>query len=173
MLDSLYTNLFRPDQSRLSLDISILVGLLVALVLALNAAGAVNVGVLGAVGFLFVFVWAGLLGLFWLTAAVNLLAQLLGGQGGGRSTLLALPQSLWPLLLSGPAIAATNWSGTLGNTFSFLILLGTYTSLTGAIHQVHQLSWLKSALCLAMTLALSGLALMGLFLWPFMIFLGT
>jgi hypothetical protein len=173
MLDALYTNLFRPGQRQPSPDVSILVGLLVALILALNAAGALQVGVVGALGFLLVFGYAGLLGLFWLAAAVNLLAQLFGGEGGGRSTLVALTQSLWPLLLSGPAIAANQWSNSLGNTFSFFVLLGTYATLTGAIHQVHRLSWLTSALCLGMTLVLSGLALMGLFLWPFMIFLGT
>lgn len=172
MLDSLYVNLFRPAHARLSPEVSILIGLLAALILALNAAGAIRLGAGGVAILLLVFIYAGLLGLFWLAAAINLLAQLLGGQGQGRSTLSAIAQGLWPLLLTGPAIAAARWSAALGNLFSFLVVLATYFTLSGAIRQVHQFNWLKSALCLAIALVLSVLALGGLFLWPLMIFLG-
>lgn len=173
MLESLYPNLFRPSQRRLSPTVSLLIGLLTALILALNAAGTVNVGAGGAIFLLFIFVGAGLLGLFWLVAAVNLLAQLFGGRGSGGATLAAMTQALWPLLLSGPAIAAANWSSAWGSLFSFLVTLGTYITLTAAIRQVHQFSWFKASLCLAVTLVLSGLALLGLVLWPLMITLGT
>jgi len=172
MLDSLYVNLFRPAQTRLSPEVSLLIGLLAALILALNAAGAIKLGAGGVVVLWLTFIYAGLLGLFWLAAAINLLAQLLGGQGQGRSMLSAIAQGLWPLLLTGPAIAAAHWSAALGNLFSFLVVLATYFTLAGAIRQVHQLNWFKSAFCLAGTLVLSVLALGGLFLWPLIIFLG-
>lgn len=172
MLDSLYTNLFRPAQARPSAQVSLLIGWLAVLILTLNAAGAIQLGTGGVVILLVAFMAGGLLGLFWLAAAANLLAQLLGGQGQGRSTLSAIAQGLWPLLLTGPAIAAAHWSTVLGSLFSFLVVLATYFTLTAAIRQVHQLDWLKSALCLAITLVLSVFALGGLFLWPLMIFLG-
>lgn len=173
MLDTLYGSLFRPSQGRVTPQVGLMVGLLIVLVLALNAGGAVGLGAGGVIGFILGFFLAGLLGLFWLTAAVNLLAQLLGGQGSGRATLIAITLGLWPLLLTAPAIAAASWSATLGALFSFAVTLGVFVTLTVAIRRVHHLSWLKAILCLAITLVLSGLALLGLIVWPLMIFLGT
>ena len=103
----------------------------------------------------------------------NLIAQLLGGQGDGRATLEGIARGLWPLLFTGLAIAAANWSILLGQLFSSAVTLGVFITLIIAIRQVHRFSWLKASLCLILTLILSGLALSGLFLWPLMIILGT
>lgn len=177
MLDTLYSSLFRPTPERVTPQAGIIIGLIIVLVLALNAGGAVGLGAGGVIGFTLGFLLAGLLGLFWLSAAVNLLAQLLGGQSGaqsgGRATLIAVTLGLWPLLLTGPAIAAAKWSATLGSLFSFVVTLGAFVTLTVAIRRVHHLSWIKAVLCLTITLILSGLALLGLIFWPLMIFLGT
>ena len=173
MLDTLYSSLFRPTPERVTPQAGIIIGLIIVLVLALNAGGAVGLGAGGVIGFTLGFLLAGLLGLFWLSAAVNLLAQLLGGQSGGQATLIAVTLGLWPLLLTGPAIAAAKWSATLGSLFSFVATLGAFVTLTVAIRRVHHLSWIKAVLCLTSTLILSGLALLGLIFWPLMIFLGT
>lgn len=174
MLDSLYTAMFRPaPEVRVSSQAAITIGLLALFILALNAAGAAQLGVAGVIGFTLLFQFAGLLGWYWLSASVNLLAQLIGGQGNGRTTLLAIAQGLWPLLLTGPAISATQWSNTFGALFSAAITLGTFVTLVIAIRDVHHFGWLQAILCLFTTLVLSGLALLGLILWPLMLILGT
>ena len=173
MLDSVYTAIFRPFQIRFPARAAVAIGLLIILVLALNAAGTTNLGVGGAIAFAILFLVAGTLGWYWLAASVNLIAQLLGGQGNGRGTLEGMAWGLWPLLFTGVAIAATNWSIFLGQLFYWTIILGTLVTLAIAIRYVHQLSWLKTSLCLGITLILSILALSGLLLWPLMIILGT
>jgi hypothetical protein len=174
VLDSIYAAIFRPTADiRFSTQASIAIGLLAILVLALNAAGRVNAGVGGAIGFLLLFFFGGLLGWYWLSASINLLAQLLGGQGDGRATLESVARGLWPILLTAPAIAASDWSNLLGALFSLAVILGTFITLTIAIRHAQQLSLLSAIVCLAITLVLSGLALSGLILWPLMIGLGT
>ena len=173
MLDSVYTAIFRPFQLRFPARAAAAIGLSIVLVLALNAAGTTNLGVGGVVGFTILFLFAGTLGWYWLAASVNLIAQLLGGQGNGRETLEGTAWGLWPLLFTGVAIAATNWSIILGQLFYWIIILGTFVTLAIAIRYVHQLSWLKTSLCLGITLIFSILALTGLLLWPLMIVLGT
>lgn len=172
MLNSLYATIFRPSEVRFSAQVATAIGLLIVLVLALNAAGTAELDAGSTIAFTLLFLFAGLLGWYWLSASVNLLAQLLGGQGDGRATMQAIAQGLWPLLLTGPAISAANWSDTLGELFSFAISAGVFVTLVVAIRHVHQLSWLRAILCLAITLTLSFLALSGLFLWPVMIILG-
>jgi hypothetical protein len=96
----------------------------------------------------------------------------MGGHGTIQSTVGAIVQGLWPLLLAGPAITAMNWSIRFGQLFSIAISLGVYGTLVIAIRRAHHLGWLQALLCLAITLAVSFLALTGLILWPLMIFLG-
>jgi hypothetical protein len=172
MLNSLYTTFFKPSEIRISPQASVIIGLLVVFVLALNAAGAASAGVGGVLAFAFLFLFAGVLGWYWLAASLNLLAQLFGGQGNGRATMQAVAQGLWPLLLTGPAIAASNWSSILGGLFSFAISIGVCVTLIFAIRRVHQLDWIPAILCLLITFSLSFLALSGLIVWPLMIFLG-
>ncbi|MDV2994610.1 MAG: hypothetical protein N4J56_004264 [Chroococcidiopsis sp. SAG 2025] len=121
MLDSLYTTFFRPTAARFSAPVAIAIGLLIVFVLALNAAGTARLGIGGAIGFILLFAFAGLLGWFWLSAAVNLLAQLLGGRADASNTMQAIAAGLAPLILTAPAIAASKWSVALGNLFSFAI----------------------------------------------------
>ncbi len=173
MLDTLYISFFRPADLRHPTQAALLIGALVILVLALNAAGAVSLGVTGVVAFTLLFLVAGLLGWFWLSASVQLLAPVLGGQGNSRTTLEAIARGLWPLLLSGPAITAANWSATFGALFSLALSLGTLLSLTSAIRYAHQMGWLQAAICIGLTLSFSLLALLGLVLWPMMLVLGT
>ncbi|MGV2830027.1 Yip1 family protein [Myxosarcina sp. GI1(2024)] len=173
MLDSVYAAFFRPGEIRFPTRAAIAIGLLVVLVLALNAAGKTNSDLGSIIGFVLLFLFAGVLGWYWLAASVNLIAQLLGGQGDGRTTLEGIARGLWPLLFTGPALAAANWSIILGQLFSLAVTLGVFITLIIAIRHIHRLSWLKASLCLVITLILSGLALSGLFLWPLMIILGT
>lgn len=173
MLDAFYNAIFRPAEVRRSAPAALAIALLIIIILALNAAGAVNSGVGGLIGFIFLFLLAGGLGWYWLAASLNLIAQLLGGQGDGAVTAQATAQALWPLLLVGPAAAAAHWSSGLGIFFSLAINIGVLITLVSAIRRTHQLSWGLATLCLAITLTLSFLALLGLFLWPLMIILGT
>lgn len=172
MLDSFYTTFFRPSIARFSAPVAITVGLLIVFVLALNAAGTAGLGIGGAIGFILLFAFAGLLGWFWLSAAINLLAQLLGGRADGSTTMQAIAQGLSPLILTAPAIAASKWSEALGNLFSFAISIVVFVTLVTVIRNAHQLNWLKSFLCLAIALTVSFFALSGLILWPLMIILG-
>ncbi|MEC4814931.1 MAG: Yip1 family protein [Scytonema sp. PMC 1069.18] len=172
MLNSLYATFFKPSEIRLSTPAAIIIGLLIVFVLALNAAGAVSLGVGGFVGFTLLFLFAGVIGWYWLAASINLLAQLFGGQGDGRTTMQAIAQGLWPLLLTGPAIAASKWSNILGALFSVAISIGVCVTLVLAIRRVHELDWIPAIFCLLITFSLSFLALSGLIVWPVMIFLG-
>ena len=173
MLDSVYTAIFRPFEIRFPRKAAVAIASLIILVLALNAAGTTNSGVGGVVGFALLFLFAGTLGWYWLAASVNLIAQLFGGRGNGRETLGGMAWGLWPLLFTGVAIAANNWSIVLGQLLYLIIILGTFVTLAIAIRYVHELSWLETSLCLGITLILSVLALSGLLLWPLMIVLGT
>ena len=171
MLDSIYSAIFRPSQIRFPRQAAIAISLLTIFILASNAAARTNSGIAGLVGFTALFLFAGMLGWYWVAASVNLIAQLLEGRGNAQATLQVI-WGLWPLLFTGVAIAAANWSVLLGQLLLLIIVAGVFVTLTIAIRQVHQLSWLKASLCLSLTLILSLLALSGLFLWPLMIFLG-
>ncbi|MDJ0703775.1 MAG: hypothetical protein QNJ46_10890 [Leptolyngbyaceae cyanobacterium MO_188.B28] len=173
MLDSLYNAIFRPAEARRSAQATLAIALLIIIILALNAAGATHSGVGGLIGFIILFLLAGGLGWYWFSASINLIAQLLGGQGDGSATMQATVQALWPLLLAGPAAASTGWSVGLGALFSLAINVGILITLVSAIRRTHQLSWVLATLSLLITLSLSFLALFGLFLWPLMIVLGT
>jgi Yip1 domain len=172
MLEAFYATVFRPQESRVSTPAALLIGPIAILILTFNAAGAFGAGAGGLIALLFCFSFAALVGVFWLSAAVYLLARWVGGQGTVPATLAAVTQGLWPLIFTGPAIAAAQWSSGLGALFSAVIALGTYVTLILAISQAHQISWPRGLVCVAITLMLSFAALFGLLLWPLMVFAG-
>lgn len=176
MLDSLYSALFSTADTPTGTRFSIAtwgVWLIVGAVLAFNAAGVLGLGAKGVLVLAVAFILAGLIGWYWLAASIELLARLLGGQGDVQATMAAIAQSVWPLLLTAPVIAIAAWLPQLGELLSLVIALWVVVVLTREIRRVHSLSWGRAALCLVLTLALAGLAPVGLVLWPLMIFLGT
>ena len=173
MLESIYVTMFRPGQSRETNLAGIVIALLAILVMTLNVAGRIHLGAVGVALLYIVFLLAGCLGWYWLSVSVYFIAQLLGGRGQGITTFQAIARGLWPLLLTGPAIAAAHWSQTLGSLFSLGVTMGLALTLTAAIRQAHQLRWLQAFLCLLISANLSFLAIGGLVLWPLMLFLGT
>jgi hypothetical protein len=172
MLNTFYTTLFKPRDSQATASMSFMIGCLAVLILALNAAGVVHAGASGLMLILLLFSLAGGLGCYWLATSLHFCAQLLGGQGTSGQTLQAVVRGLWPLVLSGSAISSKNLSTSLGNLFTLGILIGTLVTLAGSVRQVHQLSWVQAAVSLALTLGSSTLALLGLILWPLMLFGG-
>ncbi|MGF1495605.1 MAG: Yip1 family protein [Elainellaceae cyanobacterium] len=174
MLDALYSTMFRPTSDRaFAAQLALPIGLLVIVILTLNAAGALGVGAFGVILLTMTFLFAGLLGWYWFSASINLISQWLGGAGNGRSTALAIAQGLFPLIFTGPAIAAMNWSEALGAIFSLLIFVSLLVTLVIAIRRAHHFHWWKAIAALVITLTLSAFALFGLVLWPLMLALGT
>lgn len=173
MLDSLYSTLFRPSETRFSTSVAWGLWLLLSVVLAFNAAGVIGLGSKGALTLIVAFISGGLLGWYWLSASVDLLARLMGGQGDVQTTMVATAQGFWPLLLTAPAIAVKAWLPSLGELISLAITLWVLFALVRGIRQAHHLSWGRSILCLVITMVLSVFTLLGLFLWPLMILLGT
>ncbi|MGF1601187.1 MAG: hypothetical protein ACFCU8_04060 [Thermosynechococcaceae cyanobacterium] len=169
MLNTFYSTIFKPGEVPLTPSISVSIGLLTLLVLTLNTAGAAHFGIFGVVLLLLIFFGAGLLGCFWLSAAVHFCAQFLGGQGTSSQTFQAVIRGGWPLLLSGPAISLTKLSHPLGSLFTLALMLGALITVTGSVRQVHQTSWTIATVSLALTLGCSALALFGLIVWPLML----
>ncbi len=176
MLDAFYTQLFRPAATRPSIQLSGLIVTLVLLTLAFNAAGALHFGVSGLEVILLLFALAGGFAMFWLAAAVTFLVALFGGQVPApdktRETLYALLSGLWPLMLSGAAIAFQRLAPNLGMLFSLALVLGTGVSLTAAIQRTQALSWARSLGLLLLSLGLALGSLLGIVVWPLMLFLG-
>lgn len=174
VLNAFYATLFKPGDSRYRQTmVGPLIGVLVVLILAFNAAGRLHVGAVGLVLVFLLFLGAGLLGLFWFTAALMLSTRLFEGQGTGLQTAEAISRGVWPLVLSGVAIATTPISRTLATLFSLGLILGTFITLSGSVRQLHQLTWLQTVACLFLTLVASWLSLLGLVIWPLMVLLGT
>ncbi|WP_299487775.1 YIP1 family protein [Acaryochloris sp. IP29b_bin.137] len=176
MLDALFTTFFGPQPSRSHSSITVLIGFVLLSILALNAAGKTGAGIAGVIIFFLLFLVAGLLGWLWVSAALHFIAQLFGGQGSAQASLQAVMQGLWPLMISGPAIAASRWPSLLGQflglLLGFVVLIGTVITLTRALGQVHQLHWQKALLSVVLTLVSSLLAWLGLILWPLMVLFG-
>lgn len=177
MLDALFSNFFGPQPTRNNQPVAVLVGFVLLIILALNAAGKAGLGIPGVIIFFLLFLVAGLLGWFWLSAALHFFAQLLGGQGTAQDSVRAVMLGLWPLMISGPAIAASRWPSMMGQFLGLLlglvVLIGTLTALTRSLSQVHQLDWQKALLAVGLTLVTSLLAWLGLILWPLMLILGV
>lgn len=173
MLTALYSSLFNPARDRdLSYSVALVIGALVVLTLTLNTAGALGLGPAGVLPLLVVYTLAGLAGWFWFTASVNLVAQWFGGQGTGRTTAYVMAQGLLPLIFTAPAIAALNWSESFGALFTLAISISVLVLWGIGIQKIHQISWFEALLTLGITFALTGLALMGLIVWPLMLALG-
>lgn len=176
MLDVLFVNFFGPQPARNTQPVTVLIGFILLTVLALNAAGKAGLGIAGVIIFFLLFFVAGLLGWLWLSAALHFFAQLLGGQGSPQDSVRAVMLGLWPLMISGPAIAASHWPNRLGQLLGVLlglvILVGTITTLTRSLRQAHQIHWQKALLSVGLTIVTSLLAWLGLLLWPVMLVLG-
>ncbi len=172
LLDGLYNSWFRPGLGRPSMPVAIVSILLVLTVLSFNAAGFTNSGAAGWLGWFFLFLLGGGVGWFWLSAALHVMARLLGGIGSVTDTLGAVAQSLWPLILTGAANGALKISPRLGLVFSLGINLWVVVNLVRSMAQEHQLPWVRALLCFGGAIVLAELALVGLILWPLMIALG-
>jgi len=172
MLDSLYTTLFQSTP-RFSAVAIWGAWLSVSAVLAFNAAAALSLGSTGVMVLAIAFILVGLIGWYWLSASVDLLARLLGGQGSGQSTMTAIAQSLWPLLLTAPVLTIKDWLPSLGELLSLLLTLWVLFILIRGIRQAHNLGWGKSVLCFVLTIALAVVAPLGMVMWPFMLIFGT
>lgn len=176
MLDALFTSFFGPQPSRSHQPVAVLIGFVLLSILALNAAGKAGLGIAGLIVFFLLFLIAGLLGWLWLSAALNFFAQLLGGQGSAQNTLRSVMLGLWPLMISGPAIAASRWPNSwgqfLGLLLGLVVIIGTISTLTRSLCHAHQLHWQKALLTVVLTLVISLLAWLGLILWPLMLVLG-
>lgn len=173
MLNSFYATVFRPTEAQVYIRVAFLIGLLIVLILAFNAAGAIGLGAGGVLALIFAFLLAGFAAWYWLSASVNLMAQVMGGRGNASLTLGAIAQGLSPLILTGPAIAAATWSEPAGMIFSLAIALSVLFLLTVGVRRAHQLGWWEAIICLTVTLMMSGLALVGLIIGPMMLILGT
>jgi hypothetical protein len=157
----------------------LLIGALSWVVLALNAAGQLHAGLSGLLGLLFLFLLLGLIGCYWYTASVHLLAQwIFFSQTSGIRRIpfqpwLTILQGLWPTILLGPAVSAQRWWPNVGLLFTLGILIGTGFTLVLAIRRTYALSWTQASLCFGLTGMLGGLATLGLLGWPLMLFLGA
>lgn len=172
MLDAFYAQLFRPTEYRQSEQVSLVIAGLVLLTMTLNAAGALHVGSTGMPILLLLFALGGAIGFFWLAAAIMLLALLLGGTGQTRLTLYALMGALWPLMFSGAVIAFQRWDPKVASLFSMVMVLGTVMNLIFTIHRIHQLDLGRSFVCLFLSLGLTMVSIIGLIIWPIMLFFG-
>lgn len=176
MLDALFMTFFSPQPSRRDQPVTVVIGFVVLSILALNAAGKTGLGIAGVIIFFLLFLVAGLLGWLWLSAALNFFAQWFGGQGSAQDSSRAVMMGLWPLMISGPAIAASHWPSILGQFLGLLlglvVIIGTLTTLTRTLCQTHQFHWRQGLQVIALTLISSLLAWLGLILWPLVLVLG-
>ena len=172
MLESLFAQIFHPNTVRPSAALAVWIGGLVLLILALNAAGTLSVSVGGLLVLVVLFAVAGCLACFWFGLGIHAIATLFGGSGQRATTFGAIIVALWPLLFSGSAIALGQWSPGLGAMASGVVTIGTLISLVHGIHRAEGIEWPQAFLTVGMTLAIAGVTLMGLLVWPMMIFLG-
>ncbi|NJM76665.1 MAG: hypothetical protein HC852_13855 [Acaryochloridaceae cyanobacterium RU_4_10] len=146
-------------------------------ILALNAAGQLHVGLSGLLGLIFLFLLLGLIGCYWYTASVHLLAQwMVSPQTSHRVPFqpwFVVLQGLWPTILLGPAVSTQRWWPSVGILFTLGILVGTGFTLVLAIRRTYVLSWTQASLCFGVTVILGGLATLGGLGWPMMLFLGA
>jgi hypothetical protein len=149
MLDSLFRALCRPNDAPMELEPGAVVAIwaLLALGMALPAAGKFGAGGVGAFG-LALLVFGGLLMCwFWSGAALTLLARLAGGRGTVESTLGALAQAAWPLLLMPPALALANapWFPA-GDALVAAVLVWALVLGVVFLRRVHALTWARAVM---------------------------
>jgi hypothetical protein len=151
-----------PQQKRLS---GLFIGGLSWVILAFNAAGQLHTGLLGLLSLIFLFLLLGLIGCYWYTASVHLLAQWMSSTQ--TSTVRRTPfqpwlvilQGLWPTIFLGPAVSAQRWWPSFGILFTLSTLVGTGFTLVFAIRRTYNLNWPQAILCFGMTVILGGLGL--------------
>ncbi len=157
----------------------LLIGGLSWVILAFNAAGQLHAGLLGLLGLIFLFLLLGLIGCYWYTASVHLLAQwMVSPQTSVVSRMpfqpwLVLLQGLWPTILLGPAVSVQRWWPSFGLLFTLGTLIGTGFTLVLAIRRAYRLNWPQASLCFGMTVILGSLGTLGVLGWPMMLFLGV
>ncbi len=149
MLDSLYRSLCRPSDGPVELEPGTVVAIwgLLAVALSLVVAGKVGAGGFGAFAIALLLLGAFLANWFWLGAGLSLLARLAGGRGTVESTLGAVAQAAWPLLLMPPAAAIAD-RGFIpgGELLELAILLWSLVLGVTYVRRVHGLSWGKAAM---------------------------
>ncbi len=168
MLDSLYTTLFRPSVAPVAPPLRVAWGIwfLLSLLEAMSLAGALSLGVGGLLAMLVLVFVLNVVGWFWLAAASNLLAQVLGGKGAAESTLTAIAQAYWPLILLAPLAALEPWLGLLAPLLTFGVFVWAYFGVVRAISRAHALSMGRSVLVLLGSGAAIGLGVMALLITP-------
>ncbi|GEM_PF-2185086 len=168
MLDSLYTTLFRPSKAPVAPPLHVAWGiwLVISLIEAMRLAGAISVGPLGLVVLLTLVFGVNVIGWFWLAAASNLLAQVLGGKGSGEPVLTSIAQGFWPLILLAPLAAAQPWLGVLSPMFTFGVFAWVFAGVMRAIGRTQSLSAGRSALVLVLSGTAFGLGLGALGIVP-------
>jgi hypothetical protein len=168
MLDSLYTTLFRPSEAPVAPPLRVAWGIwfLLSLLEAMRFAGVLSLGPGGLVFMLLLVFVLNVAGWFWLAAASNLLAQVLGGKGSAEPTLTAIAQAFWPLILLAPLAAAEPWLGLLAPLLTFGVFVWAYYGVVRAISRAHALSMGRSVLVLLGSGAAVGLGLIALVLTP-------
>lgn len=172
MLDAFYRQLFRADDTPPSSELSALIAGLVVLVMTLNAGSTLQLSASALSPFLVLFACGGALGLFWFAAALFTLTSLFGGERDFQTVLRALLVGLWPLIFSGVALSAQQVSSALGALLSLAVTIGALITLARSLAMAQSMNLWLSLLLIVMTLALSVLAIGGLFVWPLMLLVG-
>ncbi|MBM3270319.1 MAG: YIP1 family protein [Candidatus Sericytochromatia bacterium] len=149
MLESLYRSLCRPGDAPIELEPGTVVGIwgLLAVALAFVAAGKIGVGGFGAFGIALLLLGAFLANWFWAGAGLSLLARLAGGRGTAESTLGALAQAAWPLLLLPPVVALAD-RNLFPGADALVTAIAIWALVLGVafLRRVHGLSWGKAVL---------------------------
>jgi hypothetical protein len=141
-------------------------------ILALNVAGRLQVGVQGVLILTIVFIFVGFTTFYWLNASLSLLARIMRSQAVLPDREMEIMNGLWPLILLGPATSLYRWLPLLGSVFTLLILLTTLGTLTQETRQIYQMSLPQAVFSIVTTMILGLLAAAGIFVWPFIFFLG-
>lgn len=149
MLDSLYRALCRPADGPIEIEPGsvVVIWSILSVALAMPIAGKLGAGGLGAFGIALLLLGAFLAAWFWLGAGLSLLARLGGGRGTVESTLGAVAQAAWPLLLLPAAAAIADLDIVPGGDV-LVLAIGIWCLSLGVVflRRVHGLSWGKSAL---------------------------
>jgi hypothetical protein len=149
MLDSLYRSLCRPADGPIELEPGVVVAIwgLLAVLLAFTSAGKLGVGGFGAFGIALLLLGFFLACWFWIGSGLSLLAKLAGGRGTVESTLGAVAQAAWPLLLLPPvlSLAGRPWLPG-GDALTVAVAIWSLILGVAFLRRVHGLSWGKAAM---------------------------
>lgn len=133
----------------MELEPGVVVGIwgLLGVALALPAAGKLGVGGFGAFGLALTLFGGFLAWWFWTGSAMSLLARLAGGRGTVESTLGAITQASWPLLLLPPALALGDSALVPGGEV-FVTAIWIWMLVLGVafVRRVHGLTWGKAVM---------------------------